>query len=370
MKKTTQWIDWLSQRLNLTEIFSLLTSYGLFYTEVDPRKPIREALAEAMEKPVPSYARWPRVLGLTLVVLVAVEIVTGGLLALYYLPTPESAYASVGTISRDVHFGWFVRQVHYWGAAMLVAVALVRVFRFFVQGVYRPPRELTWVFAVLLLLVCFHLDASGKLLPFSADAYWSTVRALEAVRPVPFYGSFAYFMLGSDSALIGDLPLIRSYFFHIAILPLALVSLIYLHFSTVRKLGLTERTREERRSGPRAFYRHIVNLGILLTLLFGVLVTLAVLVPVPLSGPADPFSTPAQVRPPWHLLASLGFLDWTSQFLPSWFAGTLLFAGFFCFLFWPFFYRPRGDRHRLATLIALVALVLWLLFTVHGMRVA
>ena len=54
--------DWLSARLNLTEIFSLLTSYGLFYGELDPRKPLREALEEVAEQPMVSYARWPRVL--------------------------------------------------------------------------------------------------------------------------------------------------------------------------------------------------------------------------------------------------------------------------------------------------------------------
>ena len=91
-------LDWLSRRLNLTEIFSLLTSYGLFHAELDSSKPLRQALAEAADKPAPSYARWPRVLGLMVMVLIGLEILTGSLLALYYLPTPETAHASLGTL--------------------------------------------------------------------------------------------------------------------------------------------------------------------------------------------------------------------------------------------------------------------------------
>ena len=114
--RTGRGLDWLSKRLNLTEIFSLLTSYGLFHAELDSRKPLREALAEAADKPAPSYARWPRVLGLMVVVLIGLELLTGSLLALYYLPTPEAAHASLGTILRDVTTGGLVRQIHFWGS--------------------------------------------------------------------------------------------------------------------------------------------------------------------------------------------------------------------------------------------------------------
>ena len=82
-------LDWLSRRINVTEVFSFFAAYGLFYSEVDTRKPLREALAEALAKPVPSYGRWPRILGLFSLVLILIEIVTGALLALYYLPTPQ-----------------------------------------------------------------------------------------------------------------------------------------------------------------------------------------------------------------------------------------------------------------------------------------
>ncbi len=365
-------LDWLSERLNLTEIFSLLTSYGLFYSELDTRKPLREALAEAAERPAPSYARWPRVLGMIVVVLIGIEIVTGSLLALYYLPTPEAAHASLGTILRDVQFGWLVHQIHFWGAQLLLAVLIVRLLRFLAQRVYRAPRELVWVFAVLLLLVCFHLDLTGRALPMTEGAYWTSIRALEIVGAVPIYGSLALFLLGGAEALISDLTLIRFYTLHVALLPILAVVLIYLHFSTVRRVGLFETRDEPEVAGRLQFRFHVANIAILLAFLMGALASLAVLVPLPFLGPADPYATPPGVGPPWYLLACFGFLELTTGMLPPWLAGGLLFLGFTAFILLPFLdrTRPGAAGRRLMLAGAAAALVIWLGLTLYGARVA
>jgi quinol-cytochrome oxidoreductase complex cytochrome b subunit len=365
-------LDWFSDRLNLTEIFSLLTSYGLFYAELDTNKPLREALAEASARPLPSYARWPRLLGLIVVVLIAIEALTGGLLALYYLPTPESAHASLGTILRDVHFGWFVHQIHFWGAQLLVAVLVVRLLRFLLQRVYSPPRELTWVFAALLLLVCLHLDLSGRVLPMTASAFWSTVRSLEIVAAVPLYGPLAIFLLGGEQAFVSDLALIRFYVLHVAVLPLVALSLVYFHFSGVRRVGLALLGGEEPRVGRAQIRLHVANLAIVLALLFGLLVTMAVLVPVPLQEAADPYATPPGARPPWYLLACFGFLELTSGVLPQWLAGGLLLLGFLVFVLVPFVDRSAaGGRGRaLRLLVVLLAVLAWVLLAWYGARVA
>ncbi len=365
-------LDWLSERLNLTEVFSLLTSYGLFYAELDTSKPLKEALAEATSRPLPSYARWPRVLGLMVVVLIAIEVLTGGLLALYYLPTPESAHASLGTMLRDVQFGWFVHQIHFWGAQLLVAVLIVRLVRFLLQRVYRPPRELTWVFAALLLLVCLHLDLTGRILPMTESAFWSTVRSLEIVAAVPLYGPLAIFLLGGEQAFVSDLTLIRFYVLHVAVLPLVAVALVYFHFSGVRRVGLATLDGDKPLVGRTQLRLHLTNLALLLALLFGLLVSLAVLAPLPFEAAADPYATPPGIRPPWYLLASFGFLEWTSGLVPPWLAGGLLLLGFLGFVLVPFFDRfgasAGGRRLRLG--LALAAVTAWLLLTIYGARVA
>jgi quinol-cytochrome oxidoreductase complex cytochrome b subunit len=366
-------LDWFSRRLNLTEIFSLLTSYGIFHAELDSRKRIRDAIAEAKAQPMPSYDQWPRVLGLLVVVLLLIELVTGALLAFYYLPTPQTARASVATILRDVDFGRFVHQIHFWGAQVLLAVLMIRVVRFLMRGVYRKPRELMWVFGTLLLLVCFHSDLTGRALPMTETAYWSSVRALELVGSIPIYGSSMLFLLGGGETVITELTLIRFYLLHVALLPFLAVTLIYLHFSGVRRLGQTESGAQDApyRGGP-VVRTHLLNQAILFTVLLGVLVSLAVLVPTPLGDAADPYATVPGVGPPWYLLAPFGFLELTSGFLPTRVAGSVLFVGFTAFVLLPLIPGFRGEsKNRLLILIFVAALLaIWVSLTIYGARVA
>ena len=368
-------LDWFSRRLNLTEMFSLLTSYGIFFAELDSRKPLPEALKEARSQSLVAYGRWPRVLGLIVVVLIGIELLTGGLLALYYLPTLDSAQASVGTILRDVDFGWFVHQIHFWGGQALMAFLIVRVVRFFVQGVYKPPRELTWVIATLLLLVCFHLDLTGRLLPMTSSAYWSSVRALEIVGKVPVYGWLIQFLVGGEGAYISELSLIRFYILHVALLPAAAIVLIYLHFSGIRRVGLADDRRKRAQAittpGKSPIQDQFLTLAILLVLLFGILVSLAVLVPLPLQAKADPYSTLPGVGPPWYLLAPFGLLEWTSKVLPAWAAGSLLFVAFAAFIAVPFLDRSQVGtrRHRRVLWLGALIFVLWVVLTFYGLGV-
>lgn len=366
-------LDWFSRRLNLTEIFSLLTSYGIFHAELDNRKRIREAIAEAKAQPMPSYDQWPRVLGLLAVVLLLIEIVTGSLLAFYYLPTPQTARASVATILRDVDFGRFVHQIHFWGAQLLIGVLIIRVVRFLMRGVYRKPRELMWIFGVLLLLVCFHSDLTGKALPMTGTAYWSSVRALELVGSIPIYGSVMLFLLGGGETVITELTLIRFYLLHVALLPFAAITLIYLHFSGVRRLGQTESGSHEAptRGGP-VIRSHLLNQAILFTILLGILVSLAVLVPFPLGDAADPYLTVPGIGPPWYLLAPFGFMELTAPFLPSWIGGTILFLAFTAFVLLPFLpgFRDGARSRWLSWVIVAALLAVWIFLTIYGARVA
>jgi quinol-cytochrome oxidoreductase complex cytochrome b subunit len=247
---------------------------------------------------------------------------------------------------------------------------MVRLVRFFVQRVYQEPRELLWVLAVVLLLVCFHLDLAGRALTMTAPRYWSTVRALEVVGSVPIYGSLLVFLLGGEGSGIGDLTLIRFYVLHVAVLPVLALSLIYLHFSGIRRLGLREAKDEI--TAPATFHRHLLNLAILLVVLFGVLVSLAVLTPVPFNPAADPYSTLPGVGPPWYLLAPFGFLEWTAGLVPRWVAGSVLFLAFTALIVLPFWDRsqPRSAARRVIWGLALLILLGWVALTLYGARVA
>jgi quinol-cytochrome oxidoreductase complex cytochrome b subunit len=363
-------LEWLSRRINVTEVFSLFAAYGLFYAEVDTRKPLLRALAEALVSPVPSYGRWPRVLGLFSLVLIIIEVVTGALLALYYLPTPQGAYDSLLVILQEVHFGWFVHQIHFWGAQVLLVILSVRLLRFCFQNVYRAPRELVWVCAVLLFFVCLHADFTGRFLKWTSVSYWSGVRALETLSAVPVYGWLLSFVIGG--ADVSELTLIRYYFLHVALIPPMMPVLIYFHFATVRRVGLTDVTRDHTTSGPVFYRNHMATVAVVLALTFGVLSTLAVLFPLPYHGQADPLVTVPGVGPPWYLLAPFGFRELTVGGLPTWVSGTVLLLISLALLGLPFWEvaLPRRLRRPLILGLGLAGLAVWLLLSIYGARVA
>jgi quinol-cytochrome oxidoreductase complex cytochrome b subunit len=366
--KTRSLTDWLEERLNLTEMFSFLTNFVLFPAELDTRRPLREAVSEALSRPMPSYARWPRVLGILSVLLFLFLGVTGVMLAFYYQPTPSEAYDSVTAIVRDVSFGWFVHQIHGWAADAFLLVLLVRGWRLYFQGLYKPPRELLWMVAVVTFLAATHADLTGRLLGWNTAGYWSSVRAVDMLYSLPFLGPMFSFVVGGHH--VDSLVLLRFYFLHVAVLPGLLCALFFLHFSGVRRVGLSH-APQDRPSGPGLFRVYLFNLLILTVLVFGTLVTLATIVPEAFHSVADPFSTPPGARAPWYLLASHGFLESFPAFVPRWLRGLLLESILAVSILLPFIDRSQGRtarQRRLAILAGLVVLVLWLLFTWIGYR--
>ncbi len=364
-------LGWLEERLNLTEMLSLLSVYGLLYTEVDTHKPVRTALSESVARPVPADSRIPRALGLLTVVLFLFELITGTLLALYYQPTPEAAYASVRTIVRDVSLGWFMYQIHRWGAHVLLVVLLVRLVRFFYRGLYRAPRELLWMAAAGLFVLAAALELTGRVLSWDSLSYWSTVRGLEILFTLPVVGEFAAFFLGGTD--ITGITLVRMYILHIALLPGLFTLFLYLSFSTTRRVGLSG-AKVAVENGRRFSYRaHLYNVAILITLMFAVLVTLAALRPVPFQAEADPYSTPAGVHPPWYFLAAYGFLEIFPGVIPRWMSAALLLAVLILFLVLPFLERRRvvgsSSPRRLALTVGTLIFLAWLGCTIYGFMI-
>ena len=352
----------------MTEFVSLLSAFGLLYTEVDTRKPLREALQESVQKPVPVYARWPRVLGLVTVVLFIFEAITGTLLAFYYQPTPEAAYASVRTIVRDVSFGWSVHQFHSWGAQLLLVVLLLRLVRFFYRGLYRAPRELLWVAAVALFVVGTLQELTGRLLTWDALSYWSTVRGLEILFGLPVLGQVLAFLLGGYE--ITGPTMVRFYFLHVALQPLVFAFFLYVTFATIRRVGLSPERSVGQETRRASYQAHLYNVAILVTLMFAVLVTLTVLLPLPFLAEADLFTTPVGVRPPWYFLAAYGFLEMFPGLVPHWASASLLLVVLFLFLVLPFLDRRPHDvsppRRRMAVILGSVIFLVWAACSLYG----
>jgi ubiquinol-cytochrome c reductase cytochrome b subunit len=357
------WVDWLERRLNLSEIFSFVTHFGLVYTPVDTRKPVREVLRDVAEQQVPKLAQGPRVLGLLAAILFGLQVVTGVLLAYYYRPTPAAAFESTRTIVRDLPAGWFIHQMHVWGSWLLVAVVVLRLLRLFWDGLYRAPREVLWWCAVAMTWVVIQLDFTGRLLTWDSHTYWSTVRGLELVFAIPITGPILAFLLGGR--LVNEDVLTRFYVLHVMVLPLFYAGFLYLTFATLRRVGIARATVTAPEQTIR--YRdHLYSMTMLTVVLFALLVTLATLLPFRFHEAADPYATPGEVRPPWYMLASYVLLQHLP--VPAWLSGLVLLAAALAVLLLPLWLRGEetpGLRRR-TRLVGGTVIVVWFALSVLG----
>jgi menaquinol-cytochrome c reductase cytochrome b subunit len=193
----------------------------------------------ALSRSVPTHARgfWYCFGGLTFATAV-LQALSGIVLAFYYQPTPERAYASVFYLSNFVKYGWFIRSVHVWGSRLMVVFIVIHMLRVYVTASYKHPREFNWLAGVFLFVITMAFGLTGSLLPWDQKAFWGTAGAIGFIEKTPLVGDWlAYFIVGGHS--IGAAALSRFYSGHIMLLPAALAVLLFAHFWMVRKQGIS-----------------------------------------------------------------------------------------------------------------------------------
>jgi quinol-cytochrome oxidoreductase complex cytochrome b subunit len=207
---------------------------------IDERYQVSEPLSKALNKPVPKFAlRWWYCLGGITAFLFITQSVTGIMLAFYYKPTPEAAYASIQFIESEVRFGAAVRAIHHWAANGMIVMCLAHLLRVFIMGAYKPPRELNWVSGATLLIVTLAFGFTGYLLPWDQRAFWATTVGSEIAGSIPVIGDLAlvFLRVGWD---VSALTLSRFYALHIVILPIVTLGTMGLHFLMVRRQGVAQ----------------------------------------------------------------------------------------------------------------------------------
>jgi menaquinol-cytochrome c reductase cytochrome b subunit len=215
---------------------------------IDERIPFVDAVDAELSRRVPNYAAAAyRYLGGLAVMLIAVEFVTGFLLGLYYVPdgagNPAPAYTSTVFIQNTAYLGWLVRGIHFWGANLLLVVALLHMTFVFWNGGYRAPRELNWMVGVLVFLVIVLFTFTGSLLPWDANAYLARGRELSiasgsGVLPDGVSTALKYFLQGGP--LVGPATLLRFFMAHVFLLPAVMSLLLYVHYRLARRQGPAE----------------------------------------------------------------------------------------------------------------------------------
>ena len=187
---------------------------------------------------------WLYTLGSASLFLAINQIVTGILLTIYYVPTPDHAYDSVQYITTQVTAGWLIRGLHHWGASAMVIVVALHMLRIIFHGAYKFPREVTWLTGVVLLLVVIGFGFTGYLLPWDQKAYWATTVGTRIAGTPPLIGDWVLRIVRGGEELTA-ITLARFFGVHIWVLPTALILLTAFHLYMVIRIGISAVPKRE-----------------------------------------------------------------------------------------------------------------------------
>jgi quinol-cytochrome oxidoreductase complex cytochrome b subunit len=182
---------------------------------------------------------WFYTLGSATLFVAVNQAITGILLMIYYVPTPDHAYDSVQYITTQVAGGWLIRGLHHWGASVMVVLVVLHMLRVIIYGAYKYPREVTWMTGVVLLLVVIGFGFTGYLLPWDQKSYWATTVGTRIAGVVPFLGNWILrIMRGGDD--LSAVTLARFFGAHVWVLPATLLFLVGTHLFLVIRNGISE----------------------------------------------------------------------------------------------------------------------------------
>jgi quinol-cytochrome oxidoreductase complex cytochrome b subunit len=182
---------------------------------------------------------WFYTLGSATLFVAVNQAVTGILLTIYYVPTPDHAYDSVQFITTQVPAGWFIRGLHHWGASAMIVLCVLHMLRVIFLGSYKFPREITWFSGVFLLLITVAFGFTGYLLPWDQKAFWATTVGTRIAGAAPGVGEWIMLALRGGEELTA-VTLARFFGIHIWVLPATLLLLLGLHLYLVVKIGISD----------------------------------------------------------------------------------------------------------------------------------
>jgi ubiquinol-cytochrome c reductase cytochrome b subunit len=278
---------------------------------LDQRTGVRELMKESLDEPIPGGARLAYVFGSGLLFIFISQIITGLCLALYYVPSAETAHTSVAYITKQVAAGGFLRSLHYYGASAMIVVLALHFLQTFLYGSFKGRRELLWISGAVLSLLVLGMGFTGYLLPWDQRAYFATAVGTNIVGQIPFIGDWlTQLMRGGDT--IGTLTLSRFYVAHVFLLPAAIFIFIGAHIALFRKAGPAGPINEDPidpKLAPEGFYPRQVVMDMAFALLIMVgLGVLSYFHPAGLGPIANPANTHFLPRPEWYYLPMFEWL--------------------------------------------------------------
>ena len=211
--------------------------FANFMAWIDKRLPVTDCWNKHLAQyPAPkNFNFWYFFGSLAMLVLVN-QILTGIWLTMNYEPSGEGAFASIEYIMRDVDYGWLLRYMHSTGASAFFIVVYMHMFRGMMYGSYQKPRELLWIFGMLIFLVLMAEAFMGYLLPWGNMSYWGAQVIISIFGAIPVIGDDLTLWIRGDYVISGA-TLNRFFALHVVALPLVLVVLVFLHILALHEVG-------------------------------------------------------------------------------------------------------------------------------------
>jgi len=253
---------------------------------------------------------------LALLVLVN-QIVTGIWLTMHYKPDAAQAFGMVEYIMRDVPWGWLIRYLHTTGASAFFIVIYLHMFRGLLYGSYKKPRELIWVFGMIIYVALMAEAFMGYVLPWGNMSYWGAKVITQLFAAVPWVGDALVEWVRGDY-LISDATLNRFFALHVIALPLVIVVLVVLHLAALHTVGSNNpegvdiKKHKDDNGVPKdgiPFHPYYTVKDIFGVGMFLLIFLFIVFVKPDMGGlflehdnyvPADPSSTPDHIKPVWY----------------------------------------------------------------------
>jgi ubiquinol-cytochrome c reductase cytochrome b subunit len=304
---------------------------------------------------------WYYMGSLALVVLV-IQILSGIFLAMHYKPSAVDAFASVEYIMRDVDWGWLIRYMHTTGASFFFIVVYLHMFRSLLYGSHKAPRELLWVFGMLIYVLLMAEAFLGYILPWGQMSYWGAQVIINLFGAIPAIGEPLTQWIRGDY-FIADATLNRFFALHVVAVPLALMGLVLLHLVALRENGSNnpDGIDIKKNKGPdgtpvdgvpfHPYYtvKDIFGVGMFLIVFCFILFLWPEVGGLFLEHdnfvPADPLVTPTHIKPVWYFTPFYAIL----KAVPSKLGGVLLMgASVFVLFLLPWLDRSpvRSIRYR------------------------
>ena len=285
---------------------------------VDERLPVSKFLDEQLNKYyAPKNFNFLYFFGSLAMLVLVNQILTGIFLAINYKPDATLAFDSVEYIMRDVHWGWLLRYMHSTGASLFFVVIYLHMFRALFYGSFKKPRELLWLFGMVIFALLAAEAFTGYLLPWGQMSYWGAQVIISLFGAIPVVGEDLTTWVRGDY-VIADATLNRFFAFHVVAIPLAILFLVVLHLAALRTTGSNnpdgiEIKKNKNELGipvdgipfhPYYTVKDLYVMGIFLTV-FAFIVFYTpemggLFLENPNFDPADPMKTPEHIQPVWY----------------------------------------------------------------------